>query len=131
MAVVKAEGGGGKRAGGFAPAAGSCASQKSTYKGLIKKIEDATFTCGLSTDAATFEESTDAIARYIAREMTGGVQLSKALRDGELPTIDIPKKPKKETGAERRIRTDRPCVCVDQRGQSGRETKVRPAPRPV
>ena len=97
MTVVKTEGGG-KRAGGFARAAGARAAQKLDYKSPIDKIEDATFTCGLPTDASTFEESTGSIARHVSRKLPGGVLLSKGIQDGVLPVVSVAAKPAKAAG---------------------------------
>ena len=68
---------------------------KSTFRSAIDELEEAVFTTGFPTDAATFEESTDTITRYVTRKLSGGVHLAKAIRDGALPSLDPPKKPKK------------------------------------
>ena len=99
MTVVKTEGGS-KRTGGFACTTDARAAQKLDYKSPIDKIEDAMFTCGLPTDTATFEESTDLIARHISRKLPGRVLLPKGIRDGVLPVVSVAAKPVKVVGVD-------------------------------
>ena len=70
MADVKQEGGG-RRTGGFARFPPRAPPKKSTFRSNIEELEEATFTCGLLTGAATFEESTNTIAWYVMRKYPG------------------------------------------------------------
>ena len=41
---------------------------KSTYKSNIEYLDDSTYTCGYTSDADKFKESTKVITRYVIRK---------------------------------------------------------------
>ena len=90
MADVKQEGGG-RRTSGFARFPPRAPPKKSTFRSNIEELEEATFSCGLPTDAATFEESTGTITRYVMRKYLGGVYLAQSIKEGTLVDQKAPR----------------------------------------
>ena len=77
------------------------------YAGLAKKefvskvvgLESHTFDVGEAKYAAKYQKLVDAIANHIQKDYKGGPEMAQAIRDLELPVIDVPAYPVPTAGA--------------------------------
>jgi hypothetical protein len=77
------------------------------HAGLVKKefvskvvrLESHTFDVGEAKYAAKYQKSVDAIANHIQKDYKGGPEMAQAIRDLELPVIDVPTYPVPTAGA--------------------------------
>ena len=75
------------------------------YAGLAKKefvskvvgLESHTFDVGEAKYAAKYQKLVDAIANHIQKDYKGGPEMAQAIRDLELPVIDVPAYPKTDS----------------------------------
>jgi hypothetical protein len=62
-------------------------------------LESHTFDVGEAKYAAKYQKSVDAIANHIQKDYKGGPEMAQAIRDLELPVIDVPTYPVPTAGA--------------------------------
>ncbi len=56
-------------------------------------LESYTFEIGDAKDAAKHKKSLEAIAHYVQREYKGGPEIAKAMRELQMPTLNLPPYP--------------------------------------
>jgi hypothetical protein len=95
------------------------------HAGLAKKefvskvvgLESHTFDVGEAKYAAKYQKSVDAIANHIQKDYKGGPEMAQAIRDLELPVIDVPAYPKTDSRSRAGSRSGVPLEAQRHRGK--------------